>query len=121
MKLVPDGIDLVESTTVVKDLMQHRRLNTRMDTGHRDMTPIRINRQIVSPRRIRKHSVIQPKKSTTASQEVPRIFKEVETNLVCIEHTAEQVLPTPERTKDFRTWEGSVKEDANLGHGDAPS
>jgi hypothetical protein len=43
----------------------------------------------------------------------------METNLVCIEHTTEQVFSTPEGSEDLRTREGCMKEDTDLCHGDA--
>ena len=47
------------------------------------------------------------------------IFKEVESDLIGVEHTPKKVLTAPHRAEDLTRGEGGVEEDTNLGHGDA--
>mmetsp|Transcript_12757 Transcript_12757/g.30370 ORF Transcript_12757/g.30370 Transcript_12757/m.30370 type:complete len:670 (-) Transcript_12757:275-2284(-) len=118
-ELIADGEGPLHRRGVLKDLVQYRRFDAGVDGGDGDVPAVVVNGQVVTATLVGDHAVIQPEQPAAARQEVPRVLKEVEPDLVGVEHAPEEVLAAPHRAEDLAGGEGGVEEDADLGHGDA--
>jgi hypothetical protein len=90
-----------------------------MDTGDSYVTTIGIDSKCMTTSCIGDHAIIESQKATTTRQKVTSILKEVESNLIRIQHTAQQIFSAPDCSKDLRTGEWSVKKEAHFRHWDS--
>jgi hypothetical protein len=101
---------------MVQYLVKHGWFYTRVNACYSNMTTVCVNRKTVTTGCVRNHSVIQTKQTTTTRQEMSSIFKEMEANLVSIQHATQEIFATPQRSKYLRTWKWSVQENSHFCH-----
>mmetsp|Transcript_28731 Transcript_28731/g.81008 ORF Transcript_28731/g.81008 Transcript_28731/m.81008 type:complete len:507 (+) Transcript_28731:4284-5804(+) len=120
-KLAANGSSLVGRQLMRKDLVQHRRFNSRMNACDGNVSSVVLDGEGMPTRGVGDHSVVQPQQSSTACQKVTCVFKEVEADLVGVEHASQQILAAPHGPENLGRGEWRVQEDADLGHWNFPS
>ena len=94
-ELVADVVDLRNRAPVAQDLVDNVRLYPRVDARDADVSPVRVDGEVVAAGRVGEHTVVEAEEPPAAGEEVTGVLEQVESDLVGVEHAPEQVLAAP--------------------------
>ena len=88
-------MDLRHRAPVAQDLVDNVRLYPRVDARDADVSPVRVDGEVVAAGRVGEHTVVEAEEPPAAGEEVTGVLEQVESDLVGVEHAPEQVLAAP--------------------------
>mmetsp|Transcript_23387 Transcript_23387/g.51207 ORF Transcript_23387/g.51207 Transcript_23387/m.51207 type:complete len:571 (+) Transcript_23387:1138-2850(+) len=112
---------LPRHAVVPQYLVEDGGFDSGVDAGHGHVPPVGIDGERVAAvsGSVGDHSVVEPQQAAAAGEKMAGVLKQVESDLVGVEHAAQEILAAPEGSEYFRAGKGRVQKDSDLGHGDS--